>query len=100
MFQFDLAEQLEVECDPADTLFPKGLHQLKILSRPLKALSLLLQETKGGSCHGNVIIIVSLSLGADFGVVGSEYVGRDFLRANRFLHVAIVCVGECACVFS
>ncbi len=70
-----------------------------MLSRVFKALTPLLQETRGVCCHGNVIIIVSLSLDADFGMVCSGYVGRDFLRANRFLHVAIVCGWMCMCVF-
>lgn len=78
--------------------FPTGLYHLKILTRVFKAITSLLQETWRVCCHGNVIIIVSLSLGADFGVVCCVYVGRDFLRANRFLHVEIVSGWMCMCV--
>lgn len=75
--------------------FPKGLHHLKILSRGFKALTPLLQETGGVRCHGDVIIIVSLSLGTDFGVVCSETSCTliDFCMWQ-------LCVGEFACVFS
>ncbi len=92
---FDSAEQQEA-CD--STLFPKRSPSPENAVRVFKALIPLLQETRGVCCHGNVIIIVSLSLGADFGVVCTGYVGRDFLRANRFLHVAIVCGWMCMCV--